>query len=196
MSCRLERAVQLDVGLADLRGELRDHRDALGDLLLGRAAVDGQAVHAGADLLLEAADPLHEELVEIAADDRQELDALEQRRARVARLVQHAAIELEPGQLAVQVELGRAQIDVGASAPPPPAGRRAARRCRPDASSPARARLARARTRSTLGTERLRHLGRRRGRGAQGQAAPPFARMPVSLARHLSAPLAPSYFCC
>ena len=52
-----------------------------------------QVVHAGADLLLEAADPLHEELVEIGADDREELDPLEQRGARVLGLVQHAPVE-------------------------------------------------------------------------------------------------------
>ena len=102
---------QLAKGVAQLRRQLLDHRDALGDLLLRGAPVHGQVVQAGADLLLEPADPLHEELVEVRVRDRQELDALEQRRARITRLVQDPAIEGEPGQLAVQIEPGRAQVD-------------------------------------------------------------------------------------
>ena len=39
----------------------------------------------------------------IAGEDRQELDPLEQRVALVARLVQDARVELEPGELAVEV---------------------------------------------------------------------------------------------
>ena len=43
------------------------------------------------DLLAQAGDPDLEELVEVAREDRQELDPLEQRVALVARLVQDAA---------------------------------------------------------------------------------------------------------
>src|SRR4029077_213466 len=39
--------------------------------------------------------------------NREELGALEQRVARVRRFLQHARVELEPGELAIQVELGR-----------------------------------------------------------------------------------------
>ena len=76
------------------------------DLARGRAAVDGDLLHAGLDLLLEAADALHEELVEVRGGDGQKLHALEQRRALVLRLVQHAAVEGEPGQFAIEVEGG------------------------------------------------------------------------------------------
>ena len=68
-------------------------------------------MHAGADLLLEAADPLHEELVEIGVHDRQELDPLEQRGARILGLVQDTSIEAEPGQLAIEVERRAPEID-------------------------------------------------------------------------------------
>ena len=101
---------QLEIGGPDLARERAHERHAFVDLLFGRAAVDGQVLDPGADLLLEAADPLHEELVEIGIDDRQELDALEQRRARVLGLVQNTTVEGKPGELAVQIEFGGAQI--------------------------------------------------------------------------------------
>ena len=49
---------------------------------------------AGLHLLLQAADADHEELVEVGAEDGQELEPLQQRHLRVLRLFQHAAIEL------------------------------------------------------------------------------------------------------
>jgi hypothetical protein len=102
---------QLEIGGPDVARERAHERHAFVDLLLRRAAVDGQVLDPGADLLLQAADPLHEEFVEVGVDDRQELDALEQRRARVLRLVQNTAVEGKPGELAVQVKLGGAQVD-------------------------------------------------------------------------------------
>ena len=53
---------------------------------------------------------LHEELVEVRAEDGQELDALEQRRALVQRLMQHPPVELEPADVAV--DPGAAQVTV------------------------------------------------------------------------------------
>jgi hypothetical protein len=55
--------------------------------------------------LLEAADALHEEFVEIGVHDGQELHPLEQRRAGILSLVQHPTIELEPRELPVQIQL-------------------------------------------------------------------------------------------
>ena len=49
------------------------------DLLLRRQAVHGHAVALGAELLVQSRHANHEELVEVGADDREELDALEQR---------------------------------------------------------------------------------------------------------------------
>ena len=45
--------------------------------------------------------PLHEELVQVRREDREELHALEQRRPLVERLLQHAPVELEPAHVAV-----------------------------------------------------------------------------------------------
>ena len=72
-------------------------------LVFGRAAV-GRAGHpARLDLLAEARDADLEELVEVAREDRQELDPLEQRVANVTRLVEDPRVELEPRKLAVDV---------------------------------------------------------------------------------------------
>ena len=83
---------------------------ALLDLFTGGATVDRPLGDPRLGLLLQTADPLHEELVEIRSDDRQELHALQQRGPRVFSLVQHAEVEVEPGQLAVQVVLGTPQV--------------------------------------------------------------------------------------
>jgi hypothetical protein len=86
---------------------------AFGDLQLGAAPVDGQFLHAGAQLLLEAADALHEEFVEIGVDDGQELDPLQQRCALVLGLVQHPAVEVQPGQFPVEIPFRRVQVEFG-----------------------------------------------------------------------------------
>ena len=77
------------------------HYLAESHLLHGRAPVDGLGVHAGGDLLFQAADALHEKFVQIATDDGEELHALEQRCLFLGGHVQHAAIELQPGQFPV-----------------------------------------------------------------------------------------------
>jgi hypothetical protein len=46
----------------------------------------------------------HEKLVEIRTHDRQELEPLEQRHARVLGLFEHTLIELEPRQLVIHVQ--------------------------------------------------------------------------------------------
>ncbi len=61
---------------------------------------------AGAHLALEAGDAHHEEFVEIVGRDRQEPHPLEQRMVRVLGLLQHAAIEMQPGQLPIDEALG------------------------------------------------------------------------------------------
>ena len=91
--------------------DLADHRQAVADLLGGRAPVHRRGMHPGGDLLLEAPDALHEELIEVVADDGQELDPLQQGVARVVGLVQDAPVEGEPGQLAVEVEGRGVEID-------------------------------------------------------------------------------------
>ncbi len=54
-------------------------------------------------LALEAGHADHEEFVEVRSRDRQEADALEQRMRGVARFLEHAAVEREPGELAVEI---------------------------------------------------------------------------------------------
>ena len=54
-------------------------------------------------LLLQPGHPDLEELVEVLAEDRQELRPLQQGRGGVLRQGQHARVEVEPGQLAVEV---------------------------------------------------------------------------------------------
>jgi hypothetical protein len=61
-------------------------------------------------ILLRGRNPNHEELVEIGRGNREELDALEQRMRRVVGLVEYALIELEPAELAVDVEGGILEI--------------------------------------------------------------------------------------
>ena len=71
----------------------------------GRLAVGPGDFGADLDLRLQAGDADLEELVQVAADDAQEAQALEQRNGRVGGLGQHAAIELEQTELAVEIVL-------------------------------------------------------------------------------------------
>jgi hypothetical protein len=93
--------------------ERPDELVGLLDLLHRRPAIHRELVHPGRHLLLEAANALHEELVEDRARDREELHPLEQRGSAVLRLVQNTFNEGQPGQLPIEVVLGRVQIDVG-----------------------------------------------------------------------------------
>ncbi|MNE21971.1 hypothetical protein D3C80_1151560 [compost metagenome] len=68
-----------------------------------------QAVSAGlltgkGDLLLQARHTNFEELIQVAGEDQQELQPLQQRIVLIQRLFQHADIELQLGQLAVNVQ--------------------------------------------------------------------------------------------
>ena len=74
--------------------------------------IDGEPVHRkvaddGRALAMQAADALHEELVEVARKDREEPHALEQRQRGILRKLEHTLVEVEPAQLAVQEELIR-----------------------------------------------------------------------------------------
>ena len=76
---------------------------------------DGQAIGAGlirAELesLLEAGDANLEEFVEIVRRDAQELEPLEQRHLFIERLREHAPVEFEQRQFAIDVVLGGAEI--------------------------------------------------------------------------------------
>ena len=98
--------VEEDRGLVG--DELQDPSASRGQLLRRRPAI-GRASHgAGLDLLAQTGDTDLEELVEVAGEDGQEPRAIQERIALVARLVEHPGVELDPGQLAVDVgQLGR-----------------------------------------------------------------------------------------
>ena len=109
--------------LAGERGvELLDHRvRALRDrleLLRRREPGDvGRGVALG-ERVLERGHADHEELVQVARHDAGELEPLERRVRGVAGLLEHAAVELEPRELAVQEQLGLA-LSGFFQAPPP-----------------------------------------------------------------------------
>ena len=86
-----------------LGDESEDALAGCGELLVGCAAVGRARDLAGLDLLAQAGDPDLEELIEIAGEDGQELDPLQEGIPGVARLVQDTVVEVQPGQLPVQV---------------------------------------------------------------------------------------------
>ena len=78
---------------------------------LGRQPVGAARVDPRLDLVVQAGDPDHEELVEVGLVDRAELDPLQQRHRRVLGELQDALVEVEPGELAVEVERGVLEVD-------------------------------------------------------------------------------------
>ena len=109
-------------------GQSREHLADAGRLLLDHAvgaAADGRKLfggrHAGE---IAAADfgrpaphqPGHshqEELVEVRADDGQKLQPFQQRQVVGQPFLQHAMVELQPAQLAVDVQVWRFQRVLG-----------------------------------------------------------------------------------
>ncbi len=76
--------------------------------LLARGATVGTAgAHPRCDLVLEPGDAHLEELVEVLAEDGEELHPLEHRRSGLLGQSQHPCVEVEPGELAVQIALSR-----------------------------------------------------------------------------------------
>ncbi len=97
---------QLQPALLLIAGEPPDRLDDAHELLVGREAIGAAADDALAHLALEAGDAHHEEFVEVVGRDRQEAHPLEQRMVLVGGLFQHPAIEVQPGQFAVDEALG------------------------------------------------------------------------------------------
>src|SRR4029450_9637283 len=89
-----------------LEGALAD----LAELLLGRASVRRQDRPRRLALGVETRDAHLEELVEVPGRDGEELDALEQRLALALGEREYAPVEVQPGELAVQVALVGARI--------------------------------------------------------------------------------------
>ena len=76
------------------------------ELFEGRHAVRRRDRHRGQDLFLEPGHPNLEEIVEVLAEDRQEPDPLENGQLGVLRHGQDALVEIEPGELPVEVAGG------------------------------------------------------------------------------------------
>ena len=79
------------------RLELLDRAETVGRIILRGTLAEG--------LLADARQPDHEEFVEVGTEDRQKFEPLHQRVLGVLRLLQHAEVELQPAQLAVEKRL-------------------------------------------------------------------------------------------
>ncbi len=94
--------------LAPVEGDLArdqplDPRANRPQLFDRRQAVGGGHRHGGEDLLFETGDAYLEEIVQVLAEDRQEAHAFEDGQASVLRHRQDPFVEVEPGELAVDV---------------------------------------------------------------------------------------------
>src|SRR5262245_2387090 len=67
-----------------------------------RKPVGGEQQRVGVELLLKARNADHKKLIEVGRKDREKFQPFEQRLRRVERLVEHAAVELDPTELAVE----------------------------------------------------------------------------------------------
>ena len=74
-----------------------------GSELFGRTAIPGQGRQTRSHLLAQPRYPDLKELIEVAREDGQESNAIEERVSGVTRLEQDPRIEIEPRQLAVQL---------------------------------------------------------------------------------------------
>ena len=96
--------------VAEALGALPQHRQQ------ALANVADELLARGRAVLAQHRHPLHEELVEIGREDREELDPFEQRRPLIERLGEHAAIEFEPPEVPVEPDrrqLGRTNGRLG-----------------------------------------------------------------------------------
>ncbi len=101
---RLERGQhQFAVRLGVAHLEFVRHLGDVGEHVLRGAPDVRRDGEAGGDAALEAGDPDHEELVEVAGEDRKEVGALQDRQQRILRQLEHALVEREPAQLSVEV---------------------------------------------------------------------------------------------
>jgi hypothetical protein len=88
-------------------------RADLAQQLLRRQAVGVGLHRAQLHALHEAGDADLEEFVQVGRGDAQELEPLEQRQRLVLRLRQHAPLEFQQRQLAVEVKLGCGEVGRG-----------------------------------------------------------------------------------
>ena len=134
MSVKLLGLKHMDAGLGEQRfepdpvllllvGQLGDEAVDAVELLGRRQPVLARRLDAGDDLAAQAGHAHHVELVEVRGRDGEEAQALEQRMALVLGFLENPAIELQPGQLAVEKaarpERGDAGVRIIRLAPAP-----------------------------------------------------------------------------
>ena len=119
---QLAEAAHADLVLAQLGQELvqperhrrlrqaHDERANPRQLFDGGQAIRRRARRLRLQLLVQARDANHEKLVQIRAEDGQELQPLEHWPGAIARLIEHALVERKPAELAVEVKLGVGQF--------------------------------------------------------------------------------------
>ena len=103
---RQQRLDLLQEGPVLLVHELVDARRHRRQRLGGGQLVGPRRRLAGMDAALQRGHPHHEELVEVRAEDGQELHPLQQRHGGVERFLENPPVELQPGQLAIQEGVG------------------------------------------------------------------------------------------
>jgi hypothetical protein len=103
---RLKLSNELTIDLFLPRAECADCSITFNQLLVGRSSVDSELLKSGGHLLFQATNSLHDELIQVIVRYREKFDALEQGISAVFGLVQDALIEIEPGKLAVQIQVG------------------------------------------------------------------------------------------
>ncbi|MEJ2469997.1 MAG: hypothetical protein P8Y96_02640 [Desulfuromonadales bacterium] len=81
------------------------------NLFAGGATVYRDALHPGTNLLFQTTNPLHKKFIEIRTGNGGKLDPFQQGCTAVHRFVQHTFVELQPGQLAIEIETRILQID-------------------------------------------------------------------------------------
>src|SRR5207302_11460919 len=101
------------LGDEQVRSPRREMHRALSDgrELLGRRHVVAFADDAGAALLSQARDADLKELIEVLTEDGQKLDPLEERLVRVLGKRENTLVEVEPGQLSVEVTVVTFKVD-------------------------------------------------------------------------------------
>jgi len=80
------------------------------ELLRGCQSAGVALAHARGLLLLQTRHADHEELVQVRADNRKELEPLAQRQSIGPALLQDPVVELEPAQFAIDEEIGHVEI--------------------------------------------------------------------------------------
>ena len=109
-----EQRFEPDPGLLLLVGQLCDEAGDAVELLGRRQPVLARRVDAGDDLTTQAGHAHHVELIEVRGRDGQEAEALEQRMALILGLLENPAIEMQPGELAVEKSARPERGDAGA----------------------------------------------------------------------------------